>query len=183
MLPAADTAACSPAVWGWPWVRPLSILRLDIADRAVIRVAGESLVIMCSLLYFPKPFSKMHCDDDNLIVTPLLMMLTCQQSPSHLPGPLTVTGCVQSSEPGIHCSVCIHPVTIEQQQLSSPRMIIAVVTSPHTCLHVSCLLPLPRPALSTVTPSSTSISGLVSWPRSPSVTSSAHWRAIRTYVD
>ena len=41
MLPAADTAACSPAVWTWPWVRPLSILRLDIADRAVIRVAGE----------------------------------------------------------------------------------------------------------------------------------------------
>ena len=42
MLPAADTAACRPAaVWGWPWVRPLSILRLDIADRAVIRVAGK----------------------------------------------------------------------------------------------------------------------------------------------
>ena len=41
MLPAADTAACSPAVWAWSWVRPLSILRLDIADRAVIRVAGE----------------------------------------------------------------------------------------------------------------------------------------------
>ncbi len=41
MLPGADTAACSPSVWGWPWVRPLSILRLDIADRAVVRVAGE----------------------------------------------------------------------------------------------------------------------------------------------
>ena len=42
MLPAADTAACSPAVWGWTWVRPLSVLRLDIVDRAVIRVAGET---------------------------------------------------------------------------------------------------------------------------------------------
>ena len=45
MLPAADTAACRPAaVWGWPWVRPLSILRLDIADRAVIRVAGDNIL-------------------------------------------------------------------------------------------------------------------------------------------
>ena len=45
MLPAADTAACRPAaVWGWSWVRPLSILRLDIADRAVIRVAGDNIL-------------------------------------------------------------------------------------------------------------------------------------------
>ena len=65
MLPAADTAACSPAVWGWTWVRPLSVLRLDIADRAVIRVAGELIHnYMCDGLCFVR---QNYFYDDNLI--------------------------------------------------------------------------------------------------------------------
>ena len=64
MLPAADTAACSPAVWGWTWVRPLSVLRLDIADRAVIRVAGELIHrYLCSLCFVRQNYFY----DDNLI--------------------------------------------------------------------------------------------------------------------
>ena len=64
MLPAADTAACSPAVWGWTWVRPLSVLRLDIADRAVIRVAGELRHrYLCSLCFVRQNYFY----DDNLI--------------------------------------------------------------------------------------------------------------------
>ena len=64
MLPAADTAACSPAVWGWTWVRPLSVLRLDIADRAVIRVAGELRYKYLGGLYFVR---QNYFYDDNLI--------------------------------------------------------------------------------------------------------------------
>ena len=62
MLPAADTAACSPVVWGLTWVRHLSVLRLDIADRAVIRVAGETQILELCVFCQTKLFY-----DDNLI--------------------------------------------------------------------------------------------------------------------
>ena len=32
----------APAVWPPSWSQPLALLQLDTADRAVIRVAGES---------------------------------------------------------------------------------------------------------------------------------------------
>ena len=51
------------------WMKPLSILQLDIADRAVIRVAGEGLYI--NFLVFLLQFS-----EDNLTYTQKKMTLS-----------------------------------------------------------------------------------------------------------
>ena len=112
-----------------------------------------------------------------------MMMLTCQLGPSHLPVPLTVSGCcVQSLVFTAQSAYILSQYSSQHQQLSSPLLIIAVITVLHTCLHVSCPLLRPRPGHSTVTPSSISISGHASLPRCPPVTSITPWRAIMTCV-